>query len=475
MFAPPQIEPLPVTGVFLTNPVLGDLDGDGDLDAIVTTGAGAGGFLQRFLNDGAGTFAPMTVIQGFPGPMAAALHDMNGDGRLDYILAFSNMTIVLWGDGAGGFEGNTTLGPNTSPRRLAVGHMNGDAVPDLVVATSGAPIFGIPSRLQVWSGSGTGFALSTSLVLASDAQDLDLADLDGDGDLDVIAPVAGVVRVHLGDGAGGLADGVALTGTVSATRLVAGDVDQDGDIDLVLGSLSPQVQVLHNDGAGAFLPGASFTAGTFGAEPALGDLDGDGLMDIVLSDSGFAFVPQLVVWRGLGGGVFEEDVHVTAPTSAAGGTLLIGDLDGDSLPDVLTGSGGLASFLNRTYGAGSPFFDLGHALPGTHGYPVQLAEGTLVGGTPYAFKLLNGLPTMPATLVLGFSQLDLPHKGGVMVPSPDLLFYGNLMDAQGAFTIAGSWPAGLPSGVSLYLQWWFADAGVANNRGATSGLRLTTP
>jgi hypothetical protein len=475
VFQPPQVVPLPVTGVFLTNPVLGDLDGDGDLDAIVTTGAGAGGFLQRFLNDGDGNFAPMQVIQGFAGPMGAALHDMNGDGRPDYVLAFSSMTIVLWGDGAGGFLGNTSVGSNSSPQRVVVGLMNGDAIPDIVVTTAGATIFGIPARLQVFLGNGSSFALAGSLELANDAQDVDLADVDGDGVLDVIAAVAGVAYVHPGDGSGGLAAGVALAGTVTATRLVAGDVDQDGDVDLVLGSLAPQVQVLLNDGTGQFAPGTLFNAGTFGAEPALGDMDGDGLVDIVLSDSGAAFVQQLIVLRGLGGGGFEEDVHVTAGAQVAGGPLLIADLDGDGRPDVLTGTGGLARFLNRTYAPGSPFFDLGHALPGTHGYPVQIAEGSLLGDTPYAFRLLNGLPNMPATIVLGFSELNLPHKGGVMVPSPDLLFFGNPMDAQGAFTIAGLWPAGLPSGVSLYLQWWFTDTGAPTNRGASSGLRFTTP
>jgi hypothetical protein len=151
-------------------------------------------------------------------------------------------------------------------------------------------------------------------------------------------------------------------------------------------------------------------------------------------------------------------------------------MDGDGLPDAVSGASGVVlTYRNHTYAPRSPFLDLGHALPGTHGYPVQLADGTLLTGEPFAVELLNGLPGGLATIVLGATQADLPFKGGTMVPFPTVLLFGNPMDGDGTAAVAGHWPPGIPSGLSIYLQWWFADGGGVAGRAASSGLRLTAP
>jgi hypothetical protein len=106
---------------------------------------------------------------------------------------------------------------------------------------------------------------------------------------------------------------------------------------------------------------------------------------------------------------------------------------------------------------------------------VQLADGTLLTGEPFAVELLNGLPGGLATIVLGATQADLPFKGGTMVPFPTVLLFGNPMDGDGTAAVAGHWPPGIPSGLSIYLQWWFADGGGVAGRAASSGLRLTAP
>ncbi|HZL99926.1 MAG TPA: VCBS repeat-containing protein [Planctomycetota bacterium] len=475
VFEPPQVVPLPFPTVFLTNPELGDLDQDGDLDVVYTTGSGPGGFIETLVNDGSGVLTQGPGMQNFPGAQAADLHDMNGDGLPDYVLALGNLTLVLAGDGAGLFDLRGGFSPPFPPNHVAAADVNDDTIPDVVLTTPIVPFFLQPATLQVWAGNGTGFTEIHSQALAGTPTDLDLSDVDGDGRLDAVVTRLDVATWHAGLASGAFGGATAIDGTVAASRVAVGDLDDDGDADLVLGSALPQVQTLVNDGAGAFDSGVTLPAGSGGASPAIADMDSDGIADLVLDDTGSG-VGQLVIWRGLGGGAYEEDVHVTAGGQPGGGDLLVADMDGDARPDAyVLGGEGSAVYLNRTYGAGSPFLDLGFALPGSNGYPVQIASGALTAGTPFSFRLLNGLPGAPATLVLGISAIYLPHKGGVMVPSPDFLYPGFVINGAGAFTLSGTWPAGVPSGVTGYLQWWFKDAAGPTPKAASSGLRFTTP
>lgn len=479
VFEPPQSVPLRFLGVFLTNPELGDLDQDGDLDVVYTTGAGPGGNIETLVNDGSGGFTQGLIDPGFGGPQAADLHDMNGDRLPDYVLSLGTTVLVLIGDGEGGFDLGPGFTSTRPPNHIEAADVNGDAIPDIVFTSPITPLFLLPATLQVWIGSSTStsYTLLESQLLAGTPTDFDLADVNGDGRLDALVTRLGVATWHAGQAGGGFGAATPIAGTIATTRLAAGDLDADGDVDLVLGGTQPQVQTLVNDGAAGFSPGVTVPAGAGGASPAIADIDSDGIEDLVLDDTGSGGGGQLVIWRGLGGGAYEEDVHVTAGGQPGGGEMLVAHLDGDTRPDVyvLNGNDGSAIYLNRTYGAGSPFLDLGFALPGSHGYPVQIASGALTAGTPFAFKLLNGLPGAPATLVLGISAAYIPHKGGVMVPSPDFLYPGFVMNGAGAFTLAGTWPNGLPSGATGYLQWWFKDAAGPTPKAATSGLRFTTP
>ena len=483
VFEPPKITPLRFPAVFLTNPELGDLDQDGDLDLVITTGAGTGGSLETFVNDGSGGLSVGPSQSGMAGPSAADLHDMNGDGLPDYIVALGTLVILRTGDGEGLFDPWSGFSSPFPVNHVEAADVNGDTIPDVVITTPVLPFFLTPATLQVWAGNGTGFTQIHSQQLAGTPTDLHLADVDGDGQLDAVVARLDVATWHAGQASGAFGGATSIGGTVAASRMAVGDLDGDLDTDLVLGSTQPQVQTLVNDGAGGFSAGGILPAGTGGASPAIADLDSDGIADLVLDDTGTGLGGQLVIWRGQGGGAYEQDVHVTAGGQAGGGAVLVADMDGDARLDVYvlakSGVGGVvdgsAVYLNGTYGAGSPFLDLGFALPGSEGYPVQIASGALTAGTPFSFKLLNGLPGAPATLVLGFSAAFLPHKGGVMVPSPDLLFPGFAINGAGAFTLSGTWPAGMPSGASGYLQWWFKDAAGPTPKAATSGLRFTTP
>jgi len=67
VFEPPQVVPLQFPTAFLTNPELGDLDQDGDLDLVYTTGAGLGGSIETYVNDGSGLLTAGPIKENFPG------------------------------------------------------------------------------------------------------------------------------------------------------------------------------------------------------------------------------------------------------------------------------------------------------------------------------------------------------------------------------------------------------------------------
>ncbi len=105
--------------------------------------------------------------------------------------------------------------------------------------------------------------------------------------------------------------------------------------------------------------------------------------------------------------------------------------------------------------------DLGHALAGSAGVPHLTASGSLAAGAAYSIALSSARPGASAWLVLGTSSVDLPYCGGLLVPSPDVVI-ATPTDAVGAAVLAGTTPAGLPAGVSIFVQYWIADpAGIA--------------
>ncbi len=76
--------------------------------------------------------------------------------------------------------------------------------------------------------------------------------------------------------------------------------------------------------------------------------------------------------------------------------------------------------------------------------------------------------------MIGDAALNLPLKGGLLVPDLDIII-ALPSGPTGDLSLSGPWPAGFPSGITVYSQFWFVDPGAANGFAASNGLLATTP
>jgi hypothetical protein len=115
--------------------------------------------------------------------------------------------------------------------------------------------------------------------------------------------------------------------------------------------------------------------------------------------------------------------------------------------------------------------DLGLGKPGTFGTSALAGIGPLTPGSTVHLDLINAFPLSTTALVIGFSQLNAPFKGGTMVPFPDLLLQNLPTDATGGLSLTSTWPSGIPAGFPLYFQHWTNDPGAHANLSSSNGLR----
>jgi hypothetical protein len=115
---------------------LGDLDGDGDLDALVGTGRGATVWINQGGAQGSqeGTFAlsRQKISGGQTG--AVFLSDLDGDGDLDALIAGRQQAAIWWNDGQTAFAQFGQRFRYSRRHGLAIGDFSGDGRPDIFAA-----------------------------------------------------------------------------------------------------------------------------------------------------------------------------------------------------------------------------------------------------------------------------------------------------------------------------------------------------
>jgi hypothetical protein len=171
---------------------MGDFNGDGIPDLVVANAGGdgsLGGFpvgttVSVLLGNGDSTFQAAQSYAAGTAPVAVAVGDFNGDGKLDLAVANNldaNSTVsILLGNGDGTFQAAQGYAVGAGPSSVVVEDFNRDGIPDVAVAN-------LAGTVSVLLGNGDGtFQLAQDYLAGPVPTSLAVGDFNGDGYPDLV-------------------------------------------------------------------------------------------------------------------------------------------------------------------------------------------------------------------------------------------------------------------------------------------------
>ena len=267
-----------------------DLDGDGDLDVVISNDRPDP--KRIYLNDGKGRFSEVDTYGRPAWPTRnAAIADENGDSRPDIIVANRGArpvtaNYVCLNRGRGQFGNDCTAFSKESATTITPADMNRDGRVDLVVRYRD----GGQSHVYLnTSANGTlGFAPVPFGPGDSTIRATAVTDLDRDGLADIVAidEKRGVFAFY---GQAGItwsaATPIGVRGRTPYALTIA-DMNADGAADVIVGHVEAPSTVFFNDGSGRQFTPVDFGDGKGTAYGfAIADIDRDGRLDIALARS----------------------------------------------------------------------------------------------------------------------------------------------------------------------------------------------
>ncbi|MEO9869473.1 FG-GAP-like repeat-containing protein [Ekhidna sp.] len=361
--------------------VIGDIDGDQDLDVVFSNGR----IIYLALNDGEGNFqlsdseyyyASSTFVGSIGGELGindVDLVDFDSDGDVDVIVAAETNNLIAFTNDNGSFSKETLAVPGSSVTDFEFVDLDNDGDLDLVNNHFGYIDEAVGTVGRVYASENTAgtnaepaFEGFEDIVFQAPGrlENLTILDADGDTDIDVFASRQGYGYLYGGlnqhiDGNTGIFNETTFSGipqpsTSSIQSVVAADFDLDGDDDLILsleatGSYLASLEL--NNFTGLSLSGGQ--VGNTTIQPtdiAVGDIDGDGALDFAGTENTATI--QLVYDRAapyVDGFAGDLIIDENTPSGSLVGYLSLDDRQGDDVTVTIEGDdAALFSFNTET-------------------------------------------------------------------------------------------------------------------------------
>jgi hypothetical protein len=330
-------------GVAMGNAFLTDIDGDNDRDAFLIGSSGTYGTATFYTND-AGAFTPL-IKSPFTGVLesASAFADIDGDSDIDVLISGKDLSgsvvaRLYTNDGNGYY----TIVPGTPFEGVSVGDIgfsdiDGDGDQDVLI--TGYHINHSTAKLYTNNGAGVFTLVAGTPFSPNQRGSLNFSDIDGDGDEDVLltgynGSYQSIAELYVNTaGTFSLVAGTPFIG-LSYSNAAFSDLDGDNDQDLIIngynGSFQPITQQFSNDGTGVFSAIASSSLLNVGSGSiAFGDIDGDNDLDLFLTGADNTNNRNSKLYSNDGSGVFTELTSGIAAFNQNSSAFTDVDNDGD--------------------------------------------------------------------------------------------------------------------------------------------------